>query len=87
MKTRTLPSGFIRAEFTPDRVGNYVISIRDGAMKYPQPLTVRVFDPLLVRLRDKSESCHLGQDFSFKGILAYKSLVVSVIVMILFLYS
>ena len=69
MRTRTLPSGLLRAEFIPDRVGTYEISISEGSKSLilPQPLEAKVFDPLLVRLKDKAETAVLGQEFPFKG--------------------
>jgi filamin len=71
VRTRILPSGYLRAEFTPDRVGTYEISVTDGgkALILPQPLTAKVFDPLLVRIRDKNENAVLGQEYSFKGMV------------------
>ncbi len=69
VRTRTLPSGYLRAEFTPDKVGTYDISISEGGkvLLLPQPLKAKVFDPLLVRLKDKNETAVLGQEYSFKG--------------------
>ncbi|XP_035712922.1 filamin-A isoform X3 [Folsomia candida] len=67
IKTRVLPSGYVRAEFTPDRVGTYEINVLEGskALMLPNPLRARVFDPLLVRIRDKKETAVLGLDYSF----------------------
>lgn len=68
VRTRALQSGYMRAEFTPDRVGIYEIAVSEGskALLLQQPLKARVFDPLLVRIREKTETAVLSQDYSFK---------------------
>jgi filamin len=65
VKTRILPSGYLRAEFTPDRVGTYEIDVKGSRSSSVSNFKARVFDPLLVRIRDKKETGVLGQDYSF----------------------
>ena len=73
VRTRTLPSGYLRAEFTPDRIGTYDVAISEGskALILPEPLEVKVFDPILVRLKDKNDTAVLGLDYTFKGLFQF----------------
>jgi len=69
VKTRTLQSGLLRAEFTPDKVGTYEISVSEGskALTLQEPLKAYVFDPLLVRVKDRAETATVGVEYHFKG--------------------